>query len=100
MVSTGPLAITPRSICSSASTASKRSSERYWPAAIDGHHVSAARLLLKVLQAEVQLLGLDRSAAQVSRGVKGKPWGIGMTDEELSLWEAAGRPPPWTRPTL
>ena len=72
----------------------------YWPAAIEGHDVSTAHLLLKVLQVEARLLGLDRSTGRPNGEMNRKPWGIVMTDEERSLWEAAGRPPSWVPPRL
>jgi hypothetical protein len=72
----------------------------YWPAAIEEHDASAAHLLLKALQAEARLLGLDRPTAHTESGTNTKPWGIVMTDEERSLWEAAGRPSSWVPPRL
>ena len=72
----------------------------YWRAAIEGHDASAAHLLLKALQAEARFLGLDRRTGRPNGEMNSKPWGIVMTDEERSLWEAAGRPSSWVPPRL
>jgi hypothetical protein len=69
----------------------------HWQAATEGHDVRAAQVVLSVLAEMDKLLGLDHRDKRSGRSMPVKPWGIVMTGEERTEWEAAGSPTHWNR---
>ena len=72
----------------------------WWHAATTGQDHRAALIVLKVIEMQSKLLGLDATSKTRSRSepqLTSKPRGIVLRPDELDEWRAAGSPQPWNR---